>query len=47
MREVWRLSRLLKIKSLIGVIGLGYAGLPLALLCAKNNFKVLGFDIDG
>jgi len=46
MREVWRLSRLLKIKSLIGVIGLGYAGLPLALLCAKNNFKVLGFDID-
>jgi len=37
---------LLKIKSLIGVIGLGYAGLPLALLCAKNNFKVLGFDID-
>jgi len=36
----------LKIKSLIGVIGLGYAGLPLALLCAKNNFKVLGFDID-
>ena len=46
MREVWRLSRLLKIKPLIGVIGLGYAGLPLALLCAKNNFKVLGFDID-
>jgi len=46
MREVWRLSRSLKIKSLIGVIGLGYAGLPLALLCAKNNFKVLGFDID-
>ncbi len=37
---------MLKIKSLIGVIGLGYAGLPLALLCAKNNFKVLGFDID-
>ena len=36
----------MKIKSLIGVIGLGYAGLPLALLCAKNNFKVLGFDID-
>lgn len=37
---------MLKIKPLIGVIGLGYAGLPLALLCAKNNFKVLGFDID-
>ncbi|MDP2638334.1 MAG: nucleotide sugar dehydrogenase [Candidatus Levybacteria bacterium] len=27
----------------IGVIGLGYVGLPLAVLLAKNNFKVTGF----
>ncbi len=33
-------------KAIIGVIGLGYAGLPLALLFAKKNFCVNGFDID-
>ena len=30
----------------IGVIGLGYVGLPLALEFAKTGFKVTGFDID-
>jgi UDP-N-acetyl-D-glucosamine/UDP-N-acetyl-D-galactosamine dehydrogenase len=30
----------------IGVVGLGYVGLPLALALAKN-FQVQGFDIDG
>lgn len=30
----------------IGVIGLGYAGLPLAILFAKKGFKVFGFDTD-
>ena len=30
----------------IGIIGLGYVGLPLALQFAKKNFKVVGFDID-
>ena len=30
----------------IGIVGLGYVGLPLALQFAKKNFKVLGFDID-
>ena len=29
----------------IGVIGLGYVGLPLLLLINKK-YKVLGFDID-
>lgn len=33
-------------KSNIGVIGLGYVGLPLALLFAEEGFPVLGFDID-
>ncbi|MDQ7816776.1 MAG: nucleotide sugar dehydrogenase [Melioribacteraceae bacterium] len=30
----------------IGVIGLGYVGLPLALTFAEKGFKVTGFDID-
>ena len=30
----------------VGVIGLGYVGLPLALLCAKAGFQATGFDID-
>jgi UDP-N-acetyl-D-glucosamine dehydrogenase len=30
----------------IGVIGLGYVGLPLAILFAKKGFKVFGFDAD-
>lgn len=30
----------------IGVIGLGYVGLPLAVAVASNNYPVFGFDID-
>ncbi len=30
----------------VGVIGLGYVGLPLALTFAERGFSVLGFDID-
>ena len=30
----------------IGVIGLGYVGLPLVLLFSEEKFKVTGFDID-
>ncbi len=30
----------------IGVVGLGYVGLPLALAFAKNGFEVTGIDID-
>jgi len=30
----------------IGIIGLGYVGLPLACTVAKKGFSVLGFDID-
>ena len=33
-------------KCRIGIIGLGYVGLPLSILFAKNNFKIVGFDID-
>ncbi|MCP5059781.1 MAG: nucleotide sugar dehydrogenase [bacterium] len=31
----------------IGVIGLGYVGLPLALEFARAGFRVTGFDLDG
>ncbi len=30
----------------IGIIGLGYVGLPLSLAFAKAGFKVTGFDVD-
>ena len=30
----------------IGIVGLGYVGLPLALNFTKKGLKVLGFDID-
>lgn len=30
----------------IGIIGLGYVGLPLAMLYSRAQFKVLGFDLD-
>ncbi len=38
-----------KIKSrrfAIGIIGMGYVGLPLALSALKSGFRVVGFDID-
>ncbi|HEX2164899.1 MAG TPA: nucleotide sugar dehydrogenase [Thermoanaerobaculia bacterium] len=31
----------------VGVVGLGYVGLPLALTFAERGFPVLGFDVDG
>ncbi|NCG10904.1 MAG: nucleotide sugar dehydrogenase [Alphaproteobacteria bacterium] len=42
------MDRLQKIKSreaLIGIIGLGYVGVPLAVAFNKKDIKVLGFDI--
>src|SRR5574337_2092410 len=30
----------------VGVIGLGYVGLPLALLFSEERFPVTGFDVD-
>jgi UDP-N-acetyl-D-glucosamine dehydrogenase len=39
-------SRLLAHEAKIGIIGLGYVGLPLALLYSGASFPVTGFDID-
>jgi UDP-N-acetyl-D-glucosamine dehydrogenase len=41
-----RLDRLKARTASIGVIGLGYVGLPLSLLLSEAGFKVTGFDID-
>jgi UDP-N-acetyl-D-glucosamine dehydrogenase len=40
------LQRIADKQALIGIIGLGYVGLPLAQAFSRNGFKVLGFDID-
>ncbi len=40
------IERIRKREAVIGVIGLGYVGLPLVTEFAKAGFKVLGFDID-
>jgi UDP-N-acetyl-D-glucosamine dehydrogenase len=32
------------IKKKIGIIGLGYVGLPLAILCSHKNLETIGFD---
>lgn len=32
--------------ALVGIVGLGYVGLPLAVEVAKSGFKVIGIDID-
>ena len=39
-------KKILDRKAKVGIIGLGYVGLPLALTFAKNGFKVYGLDID-
>ena len=41
-----RLNRLKARTARIGVIGLGYVGLPLSLLLSEAGFKVTGLDID-
>ncbi|WP_367596425.1 nucleotide sugar dehydrogenase [Teichococcus deserti] len=44
--RAWMLARIAAREAQIGVIGLGYAGLPLALRFAEAGFPVTGFDID-
>tara|TARA_B110000438_G_scaffold234431_1_gene230835 strand:- start:5953 stop:7284 length:1332 start_codon:yes stop_codon:yes gene_type:complete len=39
-------SRIKNHKSTIGVIGLGYVGLPLTIRFSEEGFKTIGFDID-
>src|SRR5450755_699499 len=40
------LRRIEQRAAVVGIIGLGYVGLPLAVEFARAGFRVLGFDID-
>lgn len=40
------MERIAAHKAVIGIIGLGYVGLPLACLFAEKGFQVVGFDVD-
>lgn len=39
-------NKILGKKARIGIIGLGYVGLPLAIEFAKKGFEVFGIDVD-
>jgi UDP-N-acetyl-D-glucosamine dehydrogenase len=39
------LAKIADRKAVIGVVGLGYVGLPLALEFARAGFKVIGYDV--
>ncbi|MGA9980707.1 MAG: nucleotide sugar dehydrogenase [Candidatus Sulfotelmatobacter sp.] len=39
-------SKIQQRQARVGIIGLGYVGLPLALLYSEQKFQVTGFDID-
>ncbi len=39
-------SKIQQRQARVGIIGMGYVGLPLALLYSEQKFKVTGFDID-
>ena len=41
-----RMDRIHSRTAKVGIIGLGYVGLPLSLLFSEAGFKVTGFDID-
>ncbi len=43
--EQW-LGRIVQRTARVGIVGLGYVGLPLTLLLAEDGFAVLGFDTD-
>jgi UDP-N-acetyl-D-glucosamine dehydrogenase len=40
------LERIARREAVIGIVGLGYVGLPLMLAATAQGFRVIGFDID-
>lgn len=40
------INKIISRKASIGIIGLGYVGLPLVIRFGEENFKIIGFDID-
>ncbi|EOQ11113.1 nucleotide sugar dehydrogenase [Bacillus cereus] len=48
MQDIFQklLKKIEKKEALVGVVGLGYVGLPLALELASGGFQVVGLDVD-
>src|SRR5437763_10138575 len=46
VKEPTLLDRILAKNAVVGICGLGYVGLPLALAFGEKGFPVVGFDID-
>lgn len=46
MRQKELIDKIVNKKAKVGIIGLGYVGLPLAVLFAQKGFQVFGMDID-
>src|SRR3972149_5819662 len=40
------IQKIEKKEAIVGVIGLGYVGLPLVLRFCEEGFRILGFDVD-
>lgn len=40
------LDKICSKNAVVGIIGLGYVGLPLAATTARNGYSVIGFDVD-
>lgn len=40
------LSKIIERRAVVGIVGLGYVGLPLAVEFARAGFKSVGFDVD-
>ncbi len=40
------IARIQKRRAVVGIVGLGYVGLPLALRFIEEQFHVIGFDVD-
>ncbi|MGZ3604502.1 MAG: nucleotide sugar dehydrogenase [Thermodesulfobacteriota bacterium] len=40
------IEKILTKEALIGIVGMGYVGLPLVLRFCEEDFRVLGFDVD-
>ena len=45
-RGSWLLDRIQSRRASVGVVGLGYVGLPLAVEFARSGFTTTGIDLD-
>ena len=46
MKENILVNKIINKKAIIGIIGMGYVGIPLGIEFTQNGFEVLGFDTD-